>query len=75
MKKILDHGDEPITDAQGLHINRPEFIAAILNLWITLKIILDLGPREGGYIISACSDNATTISLLSYANRTPNPLL
>ena len=39
IKKTPNHKNEPITDTTGLHINPLQFIAAIINPWILLRII------------------------------------
>jgi hypothetical protein len=64
---------EPSTD--GLHINPLEFIAALINLWIALRLITDLGPKDGGYVLGLLSDNTSALSWMSVASRTPDPLL
>ena len=60
---------------KGLHINPLEYIACLINLWITLKIIQLAGPKEGGYILGLLSDNTTALLWMSYAAKTPDPLL
>ena len=61
--------------ADGLHINPLEYIGCLVNLWITLKFVMDAGPRPGGYILSLLSDNMTALSWMSTAARTKNPTL
>ena len=76
MKPIDAHCDEPTGhEAEGLHINPLEFLAGLINLWIALKIILQAGPRQGGYVVGLKSDNTTMLSWMSEAARTPDPLL
>lgn len=76
LKTIAPMSSEPIHQANpGLHINPLEYIACLINLWISLKIIMTMGPIDGGYIISLLSDNTSALSWLSYASRTPDPFI
>jgi hypothetical protein len=63
------------TSMSPLHINPLEFIAALVNLWLSLRFIVRLGPRVGGYILGLFSDNTTALAWMSLASRTPDPLL
>eukprot|EP00980_Cylindrotheca_fusiformis_P017027 scaffold5212_cov116-Cylindrotheca_fusiformis.AAC.1 len=50
MKSISATSGEPTSaTTAGLHINPLEFVAAIVNLWVALKIIQQRGPIPGGY--------------------------
>jgi hypothetical protein len=76
MKTLGVNSQEPSQpSADGLHINPLEFIAALINLWIALRLIMDLGPKNGGYILGLLSDNTSALSWMSVASRTPDPLL
>jgi hypothetical protein len=76
MKPLGTNSQEPSEpSADGLHINPLEFVAALINLWIALRRIMDLGPRDGGYVLGLLSDNTSALAWMSYASRTPDPLL
>ena len=76
MKPIDIVSSEPSDIAhEGLHINPLEFLGALLNLWITIKLVMKAGPRAGGYVIDLLADNTTALSWMSLASRTKNPLL
>jgi hypothetical protein len=76
MKPINIVSSEPSDIAhEGLHINPLEFLGALLNLWITIKLVMKAGPRAGGYVIDLLADNTTALSWMSLASRTKNPLL
>eukprot|EP00980_Cylindrotheca_fusiformis_P014329 scaffold3825_cov131-Cylindrotheca_fusiformis.AAC.2 len=76
MKAISNDSGEPSSaTAAGLHINPLEFVAAIINLWVALKIIQQRGPIPGGYVLGLLSDNTTALSWMSFTSRTPDPLL
>eukprot|EP00980_Cylindrotheca_fusiformis_P018620 scaffold6176_cov173-Cylindrotheca_fusiformis.AAC.4 len=76
MKAISTVSGEPSSPtAVGLHINPLEFVAAIINLWVALKIIQQRGPIPGGYVLGLLSDNTTALSWMSFTSRTPDPLL
>jgi hypothetical protein len=72
--KLVNSADgEPDSDAAGLHINPLEFIAAIVNLWLLLKIVSTLPPCDTGYIIDLLSDNTSALSWLKVTAATRNP--
>ena len=75
--KIVDKArTEPVDPASsGLHINPLEFVAALLNLWITLWTVEHSNPMDGGFVIQLNSDNTTALSWMSVAARTPDPTL
>ena len=67
------HGEPSPSDSHGLHINILEFIAIIINVWITLKLILRLPTTPGGHIVNAISDNTSALSWMQYAARSHAP--
>ena len=75
MKTIGPKTDEPTDPTKpGLHINPLEFLAAIVNLWLALKLIsLESHPCRTGYILDLISDNTTCLSWTHVAATTPNP--
>jgi len=75
--KFVDRArSEPVDPASsGLHINPLEFIAALLNMWISLWIVDHSTPLDGGFVIQLNSDNTTALSWMSVAARTPDPAL
>eukprot|EP00980_Cylindrotheca_fusiformis_P016064 scaffold4737_cov92-Cylindrotheca_fusiformis.AAC.1 len=76
MKAVSSRSGEPSSPtAAGLHINPLEFVAAVVNLWVALKIIQERGPIPGGYVLGLLSDNTTALSWMSYTSRTPDPFL
>jgi hypothetical protein len=76
MKQLGTNSQEPTEpSAEGLHINPLEFIAALINLWIALRMIRDFEPRNGGFVLGLLSDNTSALSWMSVASRTPDPLL
>lgn len=76
MKPIVLRSLEPHDPkASGLHINPLEYIGCIVNLWLTLKCVMELGPRDGGYILGLLADNTTALAWMSLASRTKNPAL
>jgi hypothetical protein len=66
--------DAPI-DAAGLHINILEFLAIILNLWLVLSAIRDLGGPFGGWILSLPTNNTSALSWLQHSARTRSPIV
>jgi hypothetical protein len=75
--KALDNTGEPASPDvnDGLHINVLEFLAIIVNLWLTLHLIRrspgDTPP--GGHILSVRSDNTSAVSWMNHAARAHNP--
>jgi hypothetical protein len=77
MKTIGPKTDEPTDPSKpGSHINPLEFLAAIIDLWLALKLI-SLEPIlcQTGYILDLISDNTTCLSWTHVAATTPNPAL
>jgi len=76
MKTVDAASEEPDKqEGEGLHINPLEFLATIINLWITLWLLQWSDERVGGYILELLSDNTTALSWMSVASQTPDPLL
>jgi hypothetical protein len=72
--KALSPGQyEPDSHAAGLHINILEFIALIINIWLTERLLLKDGYRVGGHIIQTLSDNTSALSWMSHAIRSLTP--
>jgi hypothetical protein len=77
MKTIGPKADKPMDPSKpGLHINPLEFLAAIVNLWLALKLI-SIKPIQcqTGYILDLISDNTTCLSWMHVAATTPDPEL
>jgi hypothetical protein len=63
MKHINKYKQEPLdAKTDGLHINPLEFLAAIINLWLVLKLVQQLPPLLTGYIIDLLSNNTMALS-------------
>ena len=76
MKAIGRLSSEPVRGkTPGLHINPLEYVAALVNLWISLVLIIEAGDRDGGYILQLNADNTTALAWMSEAARTPDPFL
>jgi hypothetical protein len=73
LKLVTSKDGEPEMDADGLHINPLEFIAAIVNLWLLLKCIQNLPPCATGYIVDLLSDNTSALSWMKVTAATRNP--
>ena len=68
MKMVDKWSSEPqYTNDKGLHINPLEYVAALINLWISIFCIRALPRREGGYILQLNSDNTTALAWMSIA--------
>jgi hypothetical protein len=66
MKVIDKYAAKPLdATSEGLHINPLEFVAAIVNLWLIVKLVQTLPPCHTGYIIDLLSDNTLALSWLS----------
>ncbi len=76
--KLLEADGEPslAADNAGLHINVLEFLAVIVNLWLTLKLVKaqNVVP-PGGHVISVRCDNTSAVSWLRYAARAHSPVV
>jgi hypothetical protein len=76
MKLIDKYAEEPLDSAtEGLHINPLEFLAAIINLWLTVKLVQTLPLCLTGYIIDLLSDNTSALSWLRVTASTRDPRL
>jgi hypothetical protein len=70
----IDEGGEPKDPkAAGMNINPLEFIAVIINLWLSLKLIAASPHVPTGYIITLLSDNTSAIAWMRIAGRVRNP--
>jgi hypothetical protein len=76
MKHINKYKQEPLdATTDGLHINPLEFLAAIINLWLVLKLVQKLPPLLTGYIIDLLSDNTSALSWMHLTAQTRDPRL
>jgi hypothetical protein len=76
MKQIDKYKQEPLdATTEGLHINPLEFLAAIINLWLVLKLVVQLPANPIGYIIDLLSDNTSTLSWMQLTAQTRDPRL
>jgi hypothetical protein len=74
MKHINRCKQEPLdATTHGLHINQLEFHAAIVNLWLVLKLVVQLPANPTGYIINLLSDNTSTLSWMRPTAQTRDP--
>ena len=75
--KFVNAGSSESADptSSGLHINPLEFLAALLNLWISIWIVEHSETLDGGHVLQLNSDNTTALSWMSVAARTPDPTL
>jgi hypothetical protein len=76
MKHINKYKQEPLNATTGgLHINPLEFLAAIINLWLVLKLVVQLPVNRTGYIIDLLSDNTSALSWMRLTAQTRDPRL
>jgi hypothetical protein len=76
MKHINKNKQEPLdATTDGLHINPLEFLAAIINLWLILKLVVQLPANPTGYIIDLLSDNTSALSWMRLTAQTRDPRL
>jgi hypothetical protein len=72
--KLLRHDTgEPDLDARGVHINVLEFVAIIVNLWLTIVLSRRRPIPVGGNIFAVFADNTSALSWLRYASRSHRP--
>jgi hypothetical protein len=77
MKIIDKYAEKPLDAAsEGLHINPLEStIAAIINLWLVVKLVRLLPPLANGYIVDLLLDNTSALSWLRITAQTGDPRL
>jgi hypothetical protein len=76
MKHINKYKKEPLdATTGGLHINPLEFLAAIINLWLALKLVVQLPVNPTGYIIDLLPDNTSALSWMWLTAQTCDPRL
>jgi hypothetical protein len=76
MKVIDRYAEEPLDAASaGLHINPLEFLGAIINLWLIVKLVRSLPPLATGYIVALLSDNTSALLWLRVTAQTRDPRL
>ena len=74
MKLIDRYREEPLdATSDGLHINPLEFLAAIINLWLLVKLVQTLPVCQTGFIIDLLSDNTSALSWLCVTASTRDP--
>jgi hypothetical protein len=62
MKHINKYKQEPLdAKTNSLNINPLEYLAAIINLWLVLKLVMRLPPLLMGYIVDLLSDNTSAL--------------
>jgi hypothetical protein len=72
--KAIDFAREPADLIQeGLHINPPEFMAIIVNLWLALKLIAECLPLATGHVVTLLSDDTCAISWMQAASKCRDP--
>ena len=70
MKVVAKYKSEPIHhDDKGLHINILEFIALIINLWMSIHFIRKQSDKPGGHVLLLEADNTSALSWLRHAAR------
>jgi hypothetical protein len=76
MKIIKKYADEPLDAVgEGLHINPLKFIAAIINLWLIVKLVQTLPPCLISYIIDLLLDNMSYLFWLRITASTCDPVV
>ena len=75
MRDIVIKSSDPESVDGFLHINPLEYVGALINLWLSLKCVMILGPIDGGYILALLVDNMTALSWMTLAARTKDPML
>jgi hypothetical protein len=77
--RISDLDDEATRararDPDDLHINVLEFVAIIINVWLTLTFIRKDPAKPGGHIICVLADNTSALSWFRYAARSHRPAI
>lgn len=76
MKNLQQFVDEPLdVTSEGLHINPLEFMAAIINIWLLLKLLPSLPTSLTGHIVDLFSDNTSCLSWCKYTTVMQNAFL
>ena len=76
MKLVDTYQQEPISNTtDGLHINPLEFLAAIINLWLAIKLIPEISHVPTGNILDLFSDNTACLSWCRFTAVTKDPNL
>jgi hypothetical protein len=76
MKHINNYKQDPLdAKTEGLHINPLEFLAAIINLWLVLKLVAQLPANPMGYSVNLLSDNTSALSWMQLTAQTRDPCL
>lgn len=76
MKRLRHYEDEPLDGkSEGLHIKPLEFLGAIINLWLLLKLVHRLPRPVAGHIADLLSDNTSCLSWCRYTTIMKDPYL
>jgi hypothetical protein len=76
MKHINKYKQEPLdASTEGLHINPLEFLVTIINLWLVLKLVMQLPANPTGYIMDPLSDNTSALVWMRLTAQTRDPRL
>jgi hypothetical protein len=74
MKAIDNYQQEPLDGAAvGLHINPLEFVAAIVNVWLTIIWCRSRPIFPSGFIVDIWSDNTSALAWLRLCATTCDP--
>jgi hypothetical protein len=70
--KQLNKYPQELLDAttDGLHIDPLEFLGVIINMWLAVKLVMDLPENPTGYIIDLLSDNTLALSWMRLTAQT-----
>ena len=72
---LRNRGAEFDDDSAQLHVNIGEFLAIIINVWLTLALAKHHSVPPGGWIWRANADNTSALSWMRYAARTHSPVI
>jgi hypothetical protein len=68
MKLVEANQSEPASaHDNGLHINIPEFVAIIINLWLSIWFIQEDKHKPGGHVLLLHSDNTLLSTVILFA--------
>ena len=75
--RLINKINEPevLADNPGLNINPLEFLAVVINIWLTLSCLRKIPLFPTSYIVDFLSDNTTVLTWMKYADTTPDPFL